>query len=100
MPGSSDRSYGIHVAARAGVPATVLERARFLLAELESRHAQAPPAEAGAIIKRPKLIQPSLFAGSQDPVLEEINSIDLSSLDAESALALIRRWRRELGATK
>ena len=100
VPGSSDRSYGIHVAARAGVPATVLERARFLLAELESRHAQAPPAEAGAIIKRPKLIQPSLFAGSQDPVLEEINSIDLSSLDAESALALIRRWRRELGATK
>ncbi len=37
-PGSAERSYGIHVAKLAGVPATVLRRAESVLAELESRH--------------------------------------------------------------
>jgi DNA mismatch repair protein MutS len=36
-PGSADKSYGIHVARLAGVPAAVLDRAREVLTELESR---------------------------------------------------------------
>ncbi|MCY3023627.1 MAG: DNA mismatch repair protein MutS [Planctomycetota bacterium] len=35
VPGSSERSFGIHVARLAGVPAPVLERARAILQELE-----------------------------------------------------------------
>ena len=35
LPGASDRSYGIHVAKLAGVPAPVLERARVILELLE-----------------------------------------------------------------
>ncbi len=42
--GSADKSYGIHVAARAGIPAVVLQRAQAVLAELEAHHLQAPPA--------------------------------------------------------
>ena len=37
VPGGADRSYGIHVAALAGLPRTVLARARQILADLESR---------------------------------------------------------------
>ncbi len=37
-PGSADKSYGIHVARLAGVPAEVLDRAKIVLAELESHH--------------------------------------------------------------
>ena len=37
-PGSADKSYGIHVARLAGVPADVLERARQVLADLEAHH--------------------------------------------------------------
>jgi DNA mismatch repair protein MutS len=37
-PGSADKSYGIHVAQLAGVPAEVLDRAKDVLAELEGRH--------------------------------------------------------------
>ena len=37
MPGGADRSYGIHVAELAGLPSTVLERARELLIELEDQ---------------------------------------------------------------
>ena len=37
-PGSADKSYGIHVARLAGVPAEVLDRANEVLAELEAHH--------------------------------------------------------------
>jgi DNA mismatch repair protein MutS len=37
-PGSADKSYGIHVARLAGVPTEVLDRAKRVLAELESHH--------------------------------------------------------------
>ncbi len=40
-PGSAARSYGIHVARLAGMPAHVTERAAALLAELESSRPQA-----------------------------------------------------------
>src|SRR5579862_4361607 len=36
MPGSADRSYGIQVAKLAGLPASVIERARLVLAKLEA----------------------------------------------------------------
>jgi DNA mismatch repair protein MutS len=38
-PGSAQRSYGLHVAQLAGVPAAVLTRATHILGELENRHA-------------------------------------------------------------
>ena len=37
VPGATDDSYGIEVAKLAGLPATVLNRARQILAELESQ---------------------------------------------------------------
>jgi DNA mismatch repair protein MutS len=36
--GSADKSYGIHVARLAGIPAEVLERARMVLTQLETHH--------------------------------------------------------------
>lgn len=36
-PGKADRSYGIHVAERAGLPKAVISRAKVILEELESR---------------------------------------------------------------
>jgi DNA mismatch repair protein MutS len=39
VPGAADRSYGIHVARLAGVPAAVTARAEAILAELEARGA-------------------------------------------------------------
>src|SRR5205085_1133206 len=41
-PGSTDRSYGIHVARLAGVPEAVLARAREVLAELEAHPVDTP----------------------------------------------------------
>ncbi|MDQ7030053.1 MAG: hypothetical protein Q9O62_09895 [Ardenticatenia bacterium] len=41
VPGAADRSYGIHVAALAGLPRSVVRRAQEILAELEAE-ARAP----------------------------------------------------------
>ena len=42
MPGAADRSYGIQVAKLAGLPASVIERAKIVLAELESEQRKRP----------------------------------------------------------
>ncbi len=42
VPGSADRSYGIQVAKLAGLPATVIERAKLVLAKLEAEDRSAP----------------------------------------------------------
>jgi DNA mismatch repair protein MutS len=59
VPGSADRSYGIHVARLAGVPAEVLDRAREVLADLEAHHVQA---KTRRIRRRPTDARPTLFA--------------------------------------
>ena len=41
-PGAADRSYGIQVAKLAGLPSSVIERARLVLAKLEQEDRAAP----------------------------------------------------------
>jgi DNA mismatch repair protein MutS len=94
-PGSTDKSYGIHVAQRAGVPPEVLERARDVLTELETHHVNAPPRQSGRI-RRPKLGAKSLFAGVEDPVVQELRQAEVDALTPEELAALVRRWQREL----
>ncbi len=95
-PGSADKSYGIHVSARAGVPAPVLERARAVLAELEAHHLQTP-ARSADHIARPKLVQASLFAGTDDPVMVALREFDVEGVPAEVVVEQVRKWQRELG---
>jgi DNA mismatch repair protein MutS len=42
VPGAADRSYGIQVAKLAGLPASVIERAKLVLAQLEAEDRAAP----------------------------------------------------------
>ncbi|MDQ2954772.1 MAG: DNA mismatch repair protein MutS, partial [Pseudomonadota bacterium] len=42
MPGAADRSYGIQVAKLAGLPPSVIERAKIVLAELEAEERSLP----------------------------------------------------------
>jgi len=95
--GAADRSYGIHVAELAGVPARVVERARAILSRLEARRAglsleSAPPG-------RPR--QPNLFPGEggaeEARVLAELRAVDEGTLSPLEALLLIHRLRKKLG---
>jgi DNA mismatch repair protein MutS len=42
MPGAADRSYGIQVAKLAGLPPTVIERAKLVLAQIEAEDRTSP----------------------------------------------------------
>jgi DNA mismatch repair protein MutS len=93
-PGSADKSYGIHVAQRAGVPEEVLTRARAVLAQLEANPVRTSEQPEG--IRRPRAVQLSLFANSDDPILEELRSLDLKKLTPQQLVELVRRWKRDL----
>ena len=99
VPGGADQSYGIHVARLAGVPASVLERAREILAFLEKQHVIEQPPTSGPIrkVKTGRSLQGSLFAALPDPLLDELRKADLSALAADEALDLIRRLKELAG---
>jgi DNA mismatch repair protein MutS len=94
VPGGADQSYGIHVARLAGVPASVLERARDILAYLERQHGPDPgPPRPLPKVKTARALPQSLFATLPEPILEELRQVDLAALSPEAAQDLLRRLR-------
>ncbi|MCA8915644.1 MAG: DNA mismatch repair protein MutS [Planctomycetes bacterium] len=97
--GGADRSYGIHVAKLAGIPAGVVTRASAILGKLEAdspvlsgRALKGEPA-GGPKLKRPKQVQLSLFSISENAALKELNALDTSSITPEQALAELLRLK-------
>jgi len=85
--GPANQSYGLEVAALAGVPKVVLRRAREKLVSLERKTAQ----EQGA---RPGLRQLDLFESqAPDPALELLDTIDPDSVTPREALDLLFRLK-------
>jgi len=103
VPGPASRSYGIEVAKLAGLPASVIVRARQLLAQLEAGEldARGRPrlAAPGSAAESPQL---SLFsaAPARDPaeeaVLAELRTTDANRTTPLAALALLDRLVRRL----
>jgi DNA mismatch repair protein MutS len=95
VPGTADKSYGIHVARLAGVPQPVVERARVILDSLETDHVD----EAG----RPKVPerttrpaarkQLKLFEADHHPVLDAIRELDLDRMTPLAALEKLHALR-------
>ncbi len=83
-PGGADRSYGIQVARLAGLPASLLARAREILSELEERR----PLEA----ERPAPAQLDLGLAAvpfAHPVLDALAELDLDGLTPRQALTTL-----------
>jgi len=86
VPGGADRSYGIHVAAVAGLPSSVIARARDVLAELERQRPLEPPeVQLGLPIE----VAP-------DPIRKELEEIDPASLSPLEALQKLYDLRSRL----
>jgi len=41
-------------------------------------------------------VQKSLFANTQDPILQELRDLDLGRATQEEVLSRVRRWQREV----
>ncbi len=93
-PGGADRSYGIHVGRLAGLPAPVVTRAWQVLKLLEAGHhvaKQPAPAPLDAT-------QLALFGQartpSPDPLLLELDGLDVNSLSPLDALNQLAAWQK------
>ncbi len=103
VPGGADQSYGIHVARLAGLPASVLDRSREILAFLEKQHrpesgsAPTPAPSPMPRVKTARALQSSLFSALPEPLVEELRKVELASLVPEAAVDLVRRLKELAG---
>lgn len=92
MPGRTDRSYGIHVARLAGVPADVLARAREVLESLAVHHGPAAARERTRAVASPANGQMTLFTEYvPHPAVDELREIKLETLTPMQAFDALRR---------
>ncbi|HVX88503.1 MAG TPA: DNA mismatch repair protein MutS, partial [Gemmatimonadales bacterium] len=105
--GGTDRSYGVHVAELAGLPAKVVARAKELLVTLEGEHRVAPgtgpgrvdPAQNDLFGHQPSAggHQPSAISHQNDPVREELRNLDVDALTPLEALNQLAALKRKAG---
>ena len=86
VPGGADRSYGIHVAALAGLPSAVIARARNVLADLERQKPLEPPEQQLGL---PMEMTP-------DPLRKELEEIQPDALSPLEALQKLYQLRARL----
>ena len=104
VKGGADKSYGIQVAKLAGVPETVLSRARELVEELSDADITATVKDLTAPKKKTKITydsvdmaQMSLFDTVQDnDIIEEIKELDVSNLTPMEALNILYQLQNKI----
>ncbi len=88
VAGGADRSYGIHVAQLAGIPRPVISRASEILRQLEQ--------SSGSTVKieNSPTQQMALFPET-NPLLAELEDIDLNTLSPIEALNILYEWQQK-----
>jgi DNA mismatch repair protein MutS len=97
-PGSADKSYGIEVARLAGLPRSVVERAREVLKRHEqSEHELSETLSPGASdIAHKNGHQQVLFTTLDREVLEKLRGADLDQLKPLDALNLLAELKKQI----
>jgi DNA mismatch repair protein MutS len=86
--GPAANSYGLHVAALAGLPQSVLRRAGEIMTLLASNKVRSPALPAGYTgIVPPK-------NNTENKVLESLSELEADKLSPLEALNLIHRWKK------
>jgi len=107
VPGATDKSYGVHVARLAGVPRTVTKRADQILREIEKEALMQPGSGRRSQRRSSRYTQLIFFDGNddgntaaeaesekKDPILEEIESLDLDMMTPREALDRLAQYQR------
>ncbi|UUD63481.1 DNA mismatch repair protein MutS [Pseudomonas seleniipraecipitans] len=92
LPGPASQSYGLAVAQLAGVPDTVILRAREHLARLETTSLPHDLPPQGQTLPAAPM-QSDLFASLPHPVLEELQKVNPDDLSPRKALELLYAWK-------
>jgi len=87
--GPADQSYGLHVAALAGIPATVIKNARNILINMENK-------ESSRDLGNSTDPQLSLFQNNSHPAINLLQDTNADELSPKQALDLIYQLKSEL----
>ena len=93
VPGGVDRSYGIHVAQLAGLPRSVVHRAREVLEDLEGDSRTAKPLSKK---RRQETAQQLTFLEQKSPVTEELEKLDLDAMTPLEALNKLYEMKKKV----
>ncbi len=95
VPGGVDKSYGIHVAQLAGLPKSVVHRAREVLDELEGA-SRATGAKPSAKRRAKEVVAQQLsLLGQKSPVAEELEKLDIASLTPLEAITKLYELQKK-----
>jgi DNA mismatch repair protein MutS len=97
--GAASKSYGIEVARLAGLPASVIGRAREVLKLHERAETQQVATALQAAEKAPAPMQMTMFTPLSQRIVDRIAELDLDGLTPREALNLLSQLQRELGAS-
>ena len=101
VPGSADKSYGIHVARLAGLPKSVTDRAEVILAGLEdTKPPETPPpaakkAETAAKAETAGAGMTSLFSSSLGDELRALDVMAMTPIEAMNELYRLQKQAQE-----
>ncbi len=101
VEGGTNRSYGIQVARLAGIPDSVIKRARTILAQIEDgSHPKAAEENAAKGKRKGKggHVQLGLFSPVERKVVETLQMIDLSRMTPIEALNILNELQRKAQA--
>lgn len=98
VSGAADRSYGIHVAELAGLPAAVTARAREVLANLEKQEldVQGAPVLARRQGESAGSGQFLLFSSEEELALEKLRALDVNQMTPVAALSMLSALQERL----
>jgi len=99
VPGPADRSYGIEVAKLAGVPKSVVDRAREILANLEEK--SQDERSGGAVQRASQRLLPGFGAPpieigpelTEHPIITQLTELDVDGMTPIQALMLLNQWK-------
>jgi DNA mismatch repair protein MutS len=100
LPGSADKSYGIHVARLAGLPSGVVKRAEEVLSNLEAQEYDGtgrPRLARGGGPAKPSPDQLALFSSQEEVVARVLRETDVNGLTPLAALNLLHSLKSRLG---
>ena len=93
IKGSTDRSYGIHVAQLAGLPGVVIDRANKILTDLEKANYTGDGRPKIGADNAPELSQLDLFSANDSRLKAEVEKIDLDTITPVEALMKLKELK-------
>lgn len=96
MAGAADKSYGIHVAQLAGLPDSIVIRAKELLDNFESEQTMNNETSATQLSFFDLPDETEQLSDNDKSVLEALERTDLLNLTPMQAMHLIMDWQKEL----